>query len=111
MSQGNLAELLRPEVSGPVLNDFGDPVIQICDAEVFCQLYPSHQLTRRIVWASRHFALAEAQVGLEIYRRNENGSLVRGLVARHSDDDWKAIQWCKEWMTTHDASVLHLEQN
>lgn len=92
------------------LNDFGAPVVQICDAEVFRQLYPSHQLTRRTVWMSRHFALAEAQVGLEIFRRNENGSLVRGLVARHSDDDWKAVQWCKDWMIAHDEAVVPLDK-
>lgn len=112
MSQGNLAELLRPVVSGPVLNDFGQPIVQSFTAEdirKYVEKFPGPMGTKRTIFETSNFALAEAEVGLEVYRKRLDGSWIRGVEFLHTDTDWKAIQWCKEWMLVHDAAVVHLE--
>ena len=69
--------------------------------------FPGPQLTKRTLFETSNYVLAEAEVGLEIYRKRRDGSWVCGVELSDTDAGWKAVQRCKEWMIRHNDSVLH----
>ncbi|WP_155723321.1 hypothetical protein [Gluconobacter potus] len=103
MPQGNLAELLRPTVSGPVLNDFGWPIVRTIDVEKWKALYPGPFGTVRKLHETPHFAIFEEQTGLGIYEKMADGQLRAGQVVRHSENDERALEWCRRWVFQFEA--------
>jgi len=103
MPQGNLAELMRPQIAGPVLNDFGWPIVRTIDVKKWKALYPGPFGTVRKLYETLNFAIFEEQTGLGIYNKMADGHLRAGQIARHSESDDRALEWCKRWVAQFEA--------
>ena len=68
------------------------------------RLYPGPFGTVRRLHDTEGFAVFEEQTGLGIYEKMADGRLRRGQVARHSESNSLALDWCKAWCAQHEKA-------
>ncbi|GBR56431.1 hypothetical protein [Gluconobacter sphaericus] len=87
----------------PLLSDFGFPLVRTINFEKWIALYPGPLGTVRKLHDTPHFAVFEEQTGLGIYEKMADGQLRRGQIARHSNSDERALEWCKCWIAQYEV--------
>lgn len=86
-----------------LLNDFGFPLVRTVNFEKWIASYPGPMGTVRKLHETPNFAIFEEQTGLGIYNKMADGQLRAGQVARHSESDDRALEWCKRWVAQFEA--------